>query len=160
MRFIKRILNAIDKTDAEIVPLCFIASWYPALPFVPEGKPDVEAIIHRQQALETKLQRQYSVASVVFGIAESLIPIYCVLDFIHYKLINNALQSLFCSIKALLFPTKFVFRVGLKTVSNRQTLLHYIAAWGLFEMQICLAEWAIYLSYFVLCRIPVELYLH
>jgi hypothetical protein len=45
------------------------------------------------------------------------------LGFIHYQLIINHLQSLICSIEALLFPKKLVFRVGKKAVANRQALL-------------------------------------
>jgi len=45
------------------------------------------------------------------------------LGFIHYQLVINLLPSKICSIEALLFPEKLVFRVGKKAVGNRQALL-------------------------------------
>jgi hypothetical protein len=50
------------------------------------------------------------------------------LGFIHYQLIISLLQSLIRSIKALPFWKKLVFRVGIKAVANRQTLLQFLVA--------------------------------
>jgi hypothetical protein len=52
------------------------------------------------------------------------------LGFIHYQLIVNLLQSKICSIEALPFPKKIVFRVGKKAMGNRQALLQFwFASW-------------------------------
>jgi len=50
------------------------------------------------------------------------------LGFIHYQLVINLLQSKICSIEALLFPKKLVFRVGKKAVASRQALLQFLVA--------------------------------
>jgi hypothetical protein len=50
----------------------------------------------------------------------------CMLGFIHYQLVINLLQSPICSIEALLFPKKLVFRVGKKAVADRQALLQFL----------------------------------
>lgn len=52
----------------------------------------------------------------------------CMLGFIHYQLIINLLQFSSPSIKALPFPKKIVFRVGKKSVANRQALLQFWVA--------------------------------
>jgi hypothetical protein len=44
------------------------------------------------------------------------------LGFIHYQLVVYLLQSFICSIEALLFLKKIVFRVDKKAVKNRQAL--------------------------------------
>ena len=50
-------------------------------------------------------------------------------DVVYWTLFtNSALQSLTLSIEALLFPKKFVFRVGKKAMADRQALLQFLVA--------------------------------
>lgn len=68
----------MGKTDPEIVPLCAFARRNPALPFVPEGKPEMEAIIYRQQTPGTILQPGiFSGAGGLSELQTVHIPIYC-----------------------------------------------------------------------------------
>lgn len=57
----------------------------------------------------------------------------CMLGFIHYRLVVSLLQSKICSIEALLFPKKIVFRVGKKGVGKDILIDKFWSCAWLFE---------------------------
>ena len=72
-----------------------------------------------------------------------------ILDFVHYQLVINLLQSKIRSIEALQFPKKLIFRAEKKAMEGRQALLYFLSSVGLCELQICLAVWAAFSLFFI-----------